>query len=88
MLGADVLLCLATAPDRAPLTSSSAEELRDHRSRVLSLTCLAGLCGLPQITLPLARVGGCPVGISLIGPPGSDLGLMKLAVRFARLQES
>ena len=88
LLGEDGLLCLPTAPDRAPLTSSGAEDLRDHRSRVLSLTCVAGLCGLPQITLPLARVGGCPLGISLIGPPGSDLGLMKLAVRFARIQES
>ena len=88
LLGDDGLLCLPTAPDRAPLTSAGAEDLRDHRGRVLSLTCVAGLAGLPQITLPLARVGGCPLGISLIGPPGSDLGLMKLAVRFARIQES
>ncbi|MEX2409603.1 MAG: hypothetical protein WD489_10895, partial [Rhodovibrionaceae bacterium] len=66
----------------------TAEDLRDHRSRVLSLTCLAGLTGLPQVTLPLASVSGCPLGLSLIGPPGSDLGLLKLAVRFSRLQVS
>lgn len=88
LLGEDGLLCLPTAPDIAPLTTASAEDLRDHRSRVLSLTCLAGLAELPQITLPLARVSGCPLGISLIGPPGSDLGLLKLAARFARIQES
>ncbi len=88
LLGAQGVICLPSAPDIAPLNSAGAEELRDHRSRVLSLTCFAGLTGLPQITLPLAQVAGCPLGLSLIGPPGSDLALLKLAVRFARLQES
>lgn len=31
--------------------------------------------------MPLARVGGLPVGLSLIGPAGSDEGLLELAER-------
>lgn len=33
--------------------------------------------------MPLARVGGLPVGLSFIGPPGTDEGLMLLAERLA-----
>jgi amidase len=31
--------------------------------------------------MPLASVGGLPVGLSLIGPPGSDESLLELAER-------
>ena len=36
-----------------------------------------------QISMPLARVGGLPVGLSLIGPPGSDESLLELAEKIA-----
>jgi amidase len=45
------------------------------------LLCLAGLTGCPQISLPLASRQGAPLGLSLIGPPGSDLSLVQLARR-------
>lgn len=32
-----------------------------------------------QATLPIATVDGLPVGLSLIGPPGSDERLLDLA---------
>src|SRR3546814_9201515 len=65
LLGDDALLCLPTAPGIAPLCESNAEELVAHRSGVLSLTSIAGLARLPEVTLPLARVSGCPLGLSL-----------------------
>jgi amidase len=79
MLGDGAVACLPTAPGVAPLVSATAESLRDHRSRVLSLTCVAGLARLPQVTLPVASVDGYPVGLSLLGPAGSDLDLLDLA---------
>ena len=77
------VLCLPTVPGIAPLTATPAEELVSFRGRVLSLTCLSGLSGLPQITLPLATLQGCPVGLSLIGARDSDLALTAFACGFA-----
>ena len=73
------LLCLPTAPGIAPPLDASPESLRMHRGQVLSLTSIAGLARLPQVTLPLARVSGCPVGLSLIGMHGGDGLLLRLA---------
>ncbi len=77
------LLAIPTAPNIAPLCAASAEALGGHRLHVLSLTSIAGLSGLPQVTLPLARVSGCPLGLSLIGPAGSDASLLAFAEDFA-----
>ena len=52
-----------------------------------SVTAIAGLCGLPEVTIPAGRVGGAPVGLSLVGAPGSDralLGLVEAVLALAR----
>ena len=36
-------------------------------------------CVLLQISLPVVTVNDCPVGLSLIGPRGSDEALLELA---------
>jgi amidase len=73
------VLCLPTAPGIAPLRGASGAELDDFRARAMRLLSTAGLAGLPQITLPLARLDGCPLGISLVGRRGSDMELLTLA---------
>jgi amidase len=83
LLGSDGFLALPTAPGPAPLCATPPAELDAWRSAMISLTCVAGLTGLPQITLPVATVGGLPVGLSVIGPPGSDEALLDLAVVLA-----
>ena len=45
------------------------------------MLCWSGLSGFPQISLPLGQVGGAPFGISLLGPAGSDMALIKLGRR-------
>ena len=49
----------------------------------MALTCMAGLGGLPQVSLPAALVDGCPVGLSLLGAPGVDEPLLDLAAALA-----
>ncbi|MDX1710106.1 MAG: amidase [Rhodovibrionaceae bacterium] len=78
-----VVLCLPTAPSIALRLDAGPEGLREHRGAALSLTCIAGLAGLPQITLPLASLTGCPLGVSLIAGPGGDEMLLGFAALFA-----
>ena len=57
------------------------QDLQAYRERALKLLCLSGLSGFPQISLPLGSVEGAPFGLSLLGPPGSDITLIELARR-------
>ena len=81
LLGDDALLLLPTAPGIAPLRGTDGEELEAFRARALALLCPAGHAGLPQISLPLARLEGCPIGLSVIAPRGRDEWLLALAQR-------
>ena len=69
-------LVAPTAPTPALPRGADAATLGDFYARALPLTAIAGHCGLPQVTLPAARVGGAPVGLSLIGAAGTDLALI------------
>lgn len=81
LLGGDGVLVLPTVPCAAPLTASSEEEKGAFRERAIRMLCWSGLSGFPQISLPLGLVGGAPFGISLLGPAGSDLALIRLGRR-------
>ena len=70
-------------PDIAPLLSESDETLNDYRNNALNLLCLSVLSGLPQVSIPLASRLGAPLGLSIMGPAGSDLSLVTLARRIA-----
>jgi len=76
LLGDDALLCLPTAPGIAPKLATPAAELEVFRARAFALLSIAGLARLPQISLPLATMAGCPLGLSLVAPRGRDRGLL------------
>jgi len=78
------VLALPTTPSVAPRVDVSAEALEPFRANVMRLTCIAGLSGLPQVTIPIGTVSGCPVGLSFLGWAGSDEVLLDLAVRLSR----
>jgi len=81
LLGKDGVLVLPTMPGIAPLRDSSEEEFERFRSLAIPMLSIAGLSGLPQISLPLAIAHGCPLGLSLIAPAGRDRALIALARR-------
>ena len=74
------VLALPTAPCIAPKLDEAPEGLERFRSSAMALTCIAGLSGLPQVSLPIGTVDGCPVGLSFIGWEGADETLLDLAL--------
>jgi amidase len=47
------------------------------------MTCLAGLAGAPALSIPAPRSDdGLPVGLCLVGAPGSDRELLEPARDF------
>jgi amidase len=78
------VLALPTSPAIAPRIDTGAKELDHFRTRVMRLTCTAGMAGLPQMNIPAATLGGCPIGLSFIGWPGGDEALLDLALILSR----
>ncbi len=78
LLADNAVLILPTVSDIAPLLNTPAAELDDFRTRAMSLLCIAGLAGLPQVSLPLATLRDCPLGVSLIAGRGGDEMLLRL----------
>ena len=79
------IIVLPTAPCIAPRLDTPPNELESFRLRVMRLTCIAGLAGLPQVTIPAGTVSGCPVGLSFVGWSGGDEALLDLALTLSRL---
>jgi amidase len=78
-LGPRDLLCLPTVPAPAPRKGDPPR--RDagpggYYPRALSLTSVAGIGRLPQVSMPLADVNGLPVGLSLLAARGNDAFLL------------
>ena len=78
-------IVLPTTPTHPPERGipDGATSAAAFRSLTLQNTCLAGLAGLPQISVPMAEAGGCPTGLSFIGWEGGDEALLDLAVRIS-----
>lgn len=83
LLGDDGVLLMPTMPDIAPLRTAAESALEDYRNKATRMLCAAGLARLPQLSMPMARRDGAPLGISLLGPAGSDRSLVALAERIA-----
>jgi amidase len=84
LLGTDGVAVLPSAASLAPRRDAPADAVDAVRLRTMAITCIAGLAGLPQVSLPLQTPDGVPLGISLMGPAGSDQALMQLAVQLCK----
>ncbi len=79
LLPAGTILCLPTTPFPAPLKGQPLSVLDPLRDRITCLCAQGGLAGHPQVSLPGMTVDGLPVGLSIIGPRGSDATLVAVA---------
>ena len=75
----DRVLVLPSASSVAPRTGAGlAERLQDVRTATMQLTCLAGIGGLPAVSIPLETEAGLPAGVCLVAAPGRDRDLLAL----------
>lgn len=89
ILEEDGIAVIPSAASIAPLLTASAVDVDAIRARCFRITCIAGLGGLPQVSIPFIGKGGLPIGISLLGPAGSDHALVAMAVSlFHELQQN
>jgi len=82
VLGPDDLLCIPTTPALAPRKGDPPKRSSSgsgYYPRTLSLTSVAGMGRLPQVSLPIADAGGVPVGLSLLARHGQDSFLLQVA---------
>ncbi len=77
LLGNDTVLVVPTVPAIAPLLHLTGPEIEQRRVQTLKMSCVAGLAGLPQVTVPITGELGCPIGISFIAGRGQDLRLLE-----------
>jgi amidase len=73
------ILCLPTTPFPAPLCGQPLSVLDPLRERITRLCCHGGLTGVPQVSIPGCTVDGLPIGLSIVGAPGTDATLVAVA---------
>lgn len=76
------VFALPTVPGIAPRIGTPEAELARFRSAAIEMLSPAGHAGMPQISLPVAEVDGCPVGLSVLAAQGGDEVLIALAGAF------
>ncbi len=79
LLANNAILLLPSVPDIAPLLNCPHEQTIAFRERAMGMLCISGLGRLPQVSLPLATVNGCPLGLSLVAARGNDEMLLAVA---------
>jgi amidase len=79
LLAGGAVLIYPTSPCPAPLLTASMAEQDAIRQSTIGVTAIAGLCGLPEVTLPVAAINGAPIGLSLVAAQGNDRGLLAFA---------
>ncbi len=79
LLANNAIMLLPTVPDIAPLLNCPHEQTTSFRERAMGMLCISGLGRLPQVSLPLATVNGCPLGLSMVAARGNDEMLLAVA---------
>jgi len=81
LLANNAILLLPSVPDIAPLLNCPHDQTTAFRERAMGMLCISGIGRLPQVSLPLATLNGCPLGLSMAAARGNDEMLLDIARR-------
>ncbi len=75
------LFCFPTVPIITPIKGDldDPEKLMDYYKRTQAITSFAGVAQLPEISIPVAKVGNIPIGLSLAAAHRQDEFLLAAA---------
>jgi amidase len=79
LLPPNTVLCLPTTPFPAPLKGLPISQTDPLRLQIACLCSHGGLTGVPQVSIPGAKIDGLPIGLSIIGRWDTDGQLVALA---------
>jgi amidase len=80
-------LVIPTTLGAALPLSTATEAIGRFYKAALPLNAIAGHAGLPQVSVPVTRYDGCPLGLSIVGAMSSDRELLTFANAAARGSE-
>ena len=83
LMGHDGLLVSPVLHGPGPRLDADAATMDSYRHEANGYLCISGIGSLPQLVLPAAALDGAPLGISILGPRGSDRALLDLACKLA-----
>lgn len=83
LLAGGAVMAYPTSPASALRLDADGGAQQAIREATMGVTAIAGLAGLCEVTIPVARHDGAPVGLSLVAAPGRDRALLALAIRVA-----
>lgn len=84
LLAGDAVMVLPTVPGIAPLRATPDALLDVFRARAIELLCVAGHAGTPQLSMPVAKLDDCPIGLSIMAARDCDEDLLALAVELGQ----
>ncbi|SHO56866.1 amidase [Vibrio quintilis] len=82
------LWVMPTTPGGPPALTMPADELAIYRSKLMGLTSIAGLSGLPQLHLPMHGLPEGPCGMSLLGAANQEEDLIATGMKLTNLEEA
>jgi hypothetical protein len=72
LLPPGTILAMPTTPFPAPKCGLSLAAQNPLRERILCLCAHGGLTGVPQVSIPGAKLDDAPIGLSIMGGHGTD----------------
>lgn len=83
ILGDDTFVCLPSTASCAWPAVACLSEVSESVRRTAKLVTIGTSLGVPQITIPVSASEDVPIGLSILGPRGSDEALLAFSRAFA-----